>query len=312
MIKTLILTPDGVGSTFLQRTMTAMYRLNGTPVKNIHELQTGMQWYDTGGIKKELAPKGNPQSLKEIQNILEKTNEDIIAVCAPRDNRLHPDKDKQEFYKFCNEFFDTKIACFRKNVFEYALSWSIRNKTAITNTYSIEDKKKVQQPKSVDINFFRTKCDHYISYLFWLDEFFENYKKVWYEDIVNDADQVLQGLTGKNNVWQDQFGITLNEFIKFEYDMLQDYIDKNDIEKHYKDDKFKKFVHVRKYFKELEGAEVLTRTLPIKNTSLELKRKIVLNYEQCQREYDNFLKKHNMIDGSCKSYDFWQEKELDW
>jgi len=43
-----------------------------------------------------------------------------------------------------------------------------------------------------------------------------------------------------------------------------------------------------------------------------LKKKVVLNYKECQKEYDDFLTKHNMIDGSCKSYDYWQEKELPW
>ena len=68
MIRTLILTPDGVGSTFLQRTLTAVYRLCNTPVKNIHELQTDMQWYDTGGVKDELGQ----QKLSKIQETLEK------------------------------------------------------------------------------------------------------------------------------------------------------------------------------------------------------------------------------------------------
>lgn len=304
MIRTLILTPDGVGSTFLQRTLTAVYRLCNTPVKNIHELQTDMQWYDTGGVKDELGQ----QKLSKIQETLEKNTDDLIAVTASRDNRLHPKKDQEIFSKFCNNYFTSKIACFRKNVFEYALSWSIRQQTGITNAYSIEDKKKVQEPKQVDINFFKTKCQHYIEYLFWLDEYYTDYKKVWYEDIIEDADAVLDSLTEHKGVFQKNFDITLNDFIKYEYDILQNYIDGNDIKKLASDEKFKKFVYVRRFFGELEGAETLSRTLPIKNTSLQLKKNIVRNYDDCLSAYDEFIKKHNIIDGSLRDYDFWTGK----
>ena len=141
-----------------------------------------------------------------------------------------------------------------------------------------------------------------------MDEYYTDYKKVWYEDIIEDADAVLDSLTEHKGVFQKNFDITLNDFIKYEYDILQNYIDGNDIKKLASDEKFKKFVYVRRFFGELEGAETLSRTLPIKNTSLQLKKNIVRNYDDCLSAYDEFIKKHNIIDGSLRDYDFWTGK----
>lgn len=312
MIKTLILTPDGVGSTFLQRTLTAVYKLAGIEVKNIHEVQTGLKFFDQHGVKKALAPKGTPQSLKEIQEILTNNRQSIIAVASIRHDNLHPLEEQKEFYKFCNEYFDEKIACYRRNVFEYALSWSIRNKSGLPNAYTLEEKKLIQTPKSVDVNFFKKKCQHYIDYLWWVDEFFTNCKSVFYEDVMKDADAVLNSLTEHKDMFTKHFDLSLNDFIKFEFEILQDLIENNDLSYLEKNKKFAKFYTMRNFFDKLEGEGTLTRKLPIKNTSLKMKQKIVSNFKECTNAYDEFLRKHNMIDGSVKNYDYWTDSKIKW
>ena len=65
----LILTPDGVGSTILQRLLTMAFYLEKHPVQNTHELTNGIELKEGIAIKNFKLKYSH--SLGEIANILQ-------------------------------------------------------------------------------------------------------------------------------------------------------------------------------------------------------------------------------------------------
>ena len=51
-------------------------------------------------------------------------------------------------------------------------------------------------------------------------------------------------------------------------------------------------------------------TIPIKNTSLESKKEIILNYDMCVKNYKIFARSHNWIDQSIMEFDFWNKRSV--
>jgi len=49
---------------------------------------------------------------------------------------------------------------------------------------------------------------------------------------------------------------------------------------------------------------------PVKNTSLEDKKRMINNFNQCQELFYNFARQHNWIDISNINYDFWNKKYI--
>ena len=90
------------------------------------------------------------------------------------DKRQDNSADQYEFYNFLNNFFHTKIMCVRKNIFEYAMSWSIRKKSGVLNVYNKKDKEKVLQVTDVDEEYFLKKCMDYVNYVKWIEKYFKN------------------------------------------------------------------------------------------------------------------------------------------
>ena len=68
----LILTPDGVGSTILQRLITMTLYLEGHTVTNTHELTNGIGLKD--GIASKTSGRDYSQTLGEIEKILAEKN----------------------------------------------------------------------------------------------------------------------------------------------------------------------------------------------------------------------------------------------
>ena len=156
----LILTPDGVGSTILQRLLTMTFSLENVNAVNTHELTNRILLENNIAVhdKRFIGSKWEQmyaQSLPEIENIIKQSSKDtnIISRVAKYhiDNRAeHLGESKElvaNFYKFLNEAYDKKIMCVRNNIFEYALSWSIREESGILNVYDRDDKQKVFKVK---------------------------------------------------------------------------------------------------------------------------------------------------------------------
>ena len=312
-MKYLVLTPDGVGSTFLQRLLTIILNLNGEDVLNSHEILNGLELTDDKITRSRQAHYN--QNVDQITNIL-KTNKSKFLVSRMAkyhlDNRNHTTGEQKKLIDFIKNFYDVKLICMRRNVFEYALSWSIRDQSGYLNVYSLKQKQEVRKKQDVNINFFKKKLTEYKQYINWVEEHFnntDNVEYIFYEDLINDTDKYLiKYVKGVDN-FKKKFGISINEYIKLEYNIHETFM-KGDILLQHKAD-IKKIARVKKYVTELTKKGIMPAgPMPIKNTSLEEKKNIVINYDQCIMEYKNFAKFHNWIDQSITEFDFWNNKQL--
>ncbi len=302
----LILTPDGVGSTLLQRLLTMNVYLENHAVINTHELTNGIELEN--GIATKRHDYEYSQSLAEITNIV-KTS-DVKTTLVSRvakyhlDNRKDTTKDCQRFYEFLNNHFKTKIACVRENIFEYAMSWSIREQSGILNVYDKQDRDKVSKVSEVDEDFFMHKCNEYVKYVEWIEDNFPNVQKVSYEDMIKDSDTVMLKITGYQNTFVEKFGATLNDLLYREHDFL-----KNKEKDIFSNDYMKPLAQYRMACNEMLRKGIIMR-VPLKNTTLTDKKNQVKNFDTCLDKFYTFAKNHNWIDQSKATYDFWHEEHL--
>jgi len=302
----LILTPDGVGSTILQRLITMTLYIENHAVINTHELTNGI------GLKNGVASKTSgmdySQSLNEIANILKDSHTDTTLVSRLAkyhiDNRRDATEDSSIFYKFLNSHFQKKFACIRQNIFEYAMSWSIRNKSGVLNVYDREDRTKVLQVTEVDQDFFTNKCIEYVKYIEWIEQNFPNVERISYEDIVKDSDNVMHKITGYQDTFVNKFGLTLNVLLSREHEFLKQN-DINDFSKDY----VKTLINYKMLCKEMVQKKIIMN-VPLKNTTLSDKRKQIKNFDTCLDIFYKFARNHNWIDQSTATYDFWNEEQI--
>ena len=134
----LILTPDGVGSTYLQRALTVYLNLAGLDYTNTHELLRGLK------LDGDRLCQPNPnnilygQTLDEISDMLYKNKSNLVSRLAQNHvtRRLKlQQEDYANFYKVFNKLYTEIVMC-ERDMFEYALSWCIRRCTNRTNVYS--------------------------------------------------------------------------------------------------------------------------------------------------------------------------------
>ena len=144
----LLLTPDAVGSTLLQRLITIYMQLHqyNKPVINLHELTNGLVRYYSPEFNQELLGKqhdkwGYYQSLEEIVQLLDTTDHYKTSRLAQYHIIGRNDTLQQQvpFYRYLNDNFFV-ITCRRRNLFEHALSWVINGLTKKLNVYSQEEK----------------------------------------------------------------------------------------------------------------------------------------------------------------------------
>ena len=302
----LILTPDGVGSTILQRILTMCLYLEGEKVTNTHELTNGLE------LKNGLAVKnyelGYTQNLSQITGILKQSSQDTALVSRLAKYHLDARDDaideKKYFYNFLNKYFDKIIMCVRHNIFEYAMSWSIRSKSGILNVYDKDDRKKVLQVSEVDESDFIKKCQDYVDYQNWIETNFPNIQKVSYEDMLIKSDQLMETLTGYKDTYIKNFGIPLTSVMEKEYDFLS--LSKgSDFSK----EELRGLVKYRVISKDMIDKKIILG-VPLKNTTLTDKKKQIKNFDACLDKFYAFAKNHNWIDQSTATYDFWNEKHI--
>jgi len=227
----LILTPDRVGSTLLQRLITIYMAGHqyDKPVINLHELTNGLQYSYNTTYNRELLGKpfnnwGYYQSLDEIINLLEKADHYKTARLAQyhiiqREDSL-PNQIK--FYNYLNENFFI-ISARRENLFEHGISWSISNHSKKLNVFSHEEKINVfydiyKNGITVDQTVLINHLNRYKNYLKWVDNHFQvnsyfNYEK----DLPNIEDYILNLDIFPNRekkTWNDIFSIEWNDWNK--------------------------------------------------------------------------------------------------
>ena len=224
----LILTPDRVGSTLLQRVLTVYMLRRGfdKPVINLHELTNGLEKYYNELLNQEVL--GKPQgtdwayykTLGEIETLLKSVDHYKTSRLAHYHiiNRKDTIADQIKFYQYLNENFFI-ISCRRENLFEHALSWGVNAHSGKLNVYNpiekinvFQDiyKNKITIPEQTIITYL----NKYKEYIKWSDSQF-NIQSYWnYDTDIQNIEKYILNLdfmqTGDNNTWKDMFGQDFN------------------------------------------------------------------------------------------------------
>lgn len=295
----LILTPDGVGSTLLQRALTVYLNSAGLDYYNTHELLNGLCLAENRALIKDFSV-GYSQSLGEIQNLLNKNSANLVSRLADYHvyNRSNRKKENYiDFYKFCNQYYSKIIYCVR-DPFEYALSWAIRNQTKTLNVYSIGqrvDVHSVGQTYSVDIEYFKSKLSQYIEYQYWAQDNFSNLMSVEYNDLNYNIDAVLEKISGKSTVIEKNFKISLNQYSKALYycSLQTQKATKLDISKFIKSN-LKNIIALTQYQQKLTVEKKLISPMPIKMNTLQEKKQRILNFNETVDVYNSWTASSNL------------------
>ena len=147
----LILTPDGVGSTYLQRSLTVFLNSAGLDYTNTHEIAAGLELYNNNIVKiVHKVPRGPDykyirygQPLERVIQLLENnTGSSLVSRLAHyvmKERAVMAGKKAggtKEWYPFLNRHYQKIFYCTR-DPFEYALSWGIRDTNKIRNVLPI-------------------------------------------------------------------------------------------------------------------------------------------------------------------------------
>jgi hypothetical protein len=231
----LILTPDRVGSTLLQRVIT-VYMQSHTydrPVINLHELTNGLMKYYSPVFNQEVLgkptdrPWGYYQTLDEIIEHLHSTDHYKTTRLAHYHivNRQDSLADQVPFYQYLNDNFFI-ISAQRKNLLEHALSWCIQGHSKKLNVYTHQEKIDAfadiyQNRITVDVNAMITYLNKYVKYLQWVENHFSVSSYFEYETHLPKIEEYILGLDifGKQQKksWNDTFGIEFQDWNRCHY-----------------------------------------------------------------------------------------------
>ena len=175
--RVLVLTPDSVGSTFFQRSLTLFLNMNGISTKNYHDLAV-------------FAP--DLDSL--VSNLITSTNSTIARVSPYRSEEFGDRKDL--YLKFCNIFF-TEVYTIDRCSFESAISYCNRRITdSRLNVYSKKEylDNEVTTPYVIPIRNFISSLKYFEDFYVWVDKYFPNHKKVNHDDIIQNTDTTYRNM----------------------------------------------------------------------------------------------------------------------
>lgn len=227
----LILTPDAVGSTLLQRLLTIYMQFHefDRPVINLHELTNGLEKYWSPEFNQEIVSKRQVQNWSYYQQ-LDEIVEILSSVKHYKTSRLaqyhikkrqDPTHKQIPFYRYLDENFFI-IACRRHNVFEHALSMAINKVTKKLNVYNHSEKISAFLDMYVDTikldeQVFENQLDAYRDYLSWSDNHFNIASYFYYDQHVENIERYILDLpiwpsTHARVTWQSKFGIEFNDW----------------------------------------------------------------------------------------------------
>jgi len=234
----LLLTPDAVGSTLLQRLITIYMQFHefGQPVINLHELTNGLEKFYSPDFNREILGKPNRvgkewgyyQSLKEIVEIMASVDHYKTARLAEYHikGRQDPVSEQVPFYQYLDDNFFI-IACRRRNLFEHALSWGLNKITKKLNVYNAAEKINsfyniYKNQVDLDLESFVHSLNRYRSYMAWCDNNFTVGSYFYYEDHIDNPEKYILNLPifanqAKKISWNDTFGIDFKNWNQTHY-----------------------------------------------------------------------------------------------
>jgi hypothetical protein len=226
----LILTPDAVGSTLLQRLITIYMQFHhyDRPVINLHELTNGLVKYHNDTFNQEVLGKksgkwGYYQSLEQIVELLSSVDHYKTSRLAHYhlQNRQDPVSDLIPFYQYLNENFYI-ISCRRHNVFEHALSWCLSKVTKKLNVYSGTEKidgffDLYRNGIDIDPNSLLQTLNAYKNYVKWCDNHFDVANYFYYEEHLPCIENYILNLPifaqqTQQLTWKDNFGMQFDQW----------------------------------------------------------------------------------------------------
>lgn len=227
----LVLTPDAVGSTLLQRLITIYMQFHefDRPVINLHELTNGLETYwspDFGRkvvSKKKVTKWGYYQTLEQIVDVLNSVDHYKTSRLAHYHLRNRQDSLAQQipFYHYLNENFFI-IACRRTNVFEHAISMALTKIHKRLNVYSHREKIDTLgslyiNPVDIDIHSLHNQLEAYRLYLKWSENHFHIGSYFNYENHMPQIEKYILALpifhqAKKLVTWHDKFDIDFNDW----------------------------------------------------------------------------------------------------
>lgn len=287
----LILTPDGVGSTYLQRALTVYLNSAGLDYCNTHELLYGLEILDGNLYNKNGI--GYSQTIPEICRLLESASNNLVSRIAQYHitSRLKKNKeDYQQLYDVCNKKFNTIFYCTR-DPFEYALSWSIRRNTDVLNVYSVKQRINVHsedEQQTLDLEFFNRKLEQYSAYEYWAEDNFNTTRAVNYDDNHRDVDSMMKELTGIDHNVSDRFGISLQDYSSTRY-MVSKYVQtKNELWMP-KKNIFYAALELDKFIRKITyDNQKMPTVIPIKMNTMQDKQKRVTNFNDAVEVYNKW------------------------
>ena len=277
----LVLTPDGVGSTYLQRALTVYLQFAELDYWNTHELLNGLAVED-GSLYKDFTHEYT-QTVEDICNKLLITGNFLVSRIAHY-HVLGRQKLREEnyadLYKECNRKFSTIIFCAR-DPFEYALSWSIRKNSGKLNVYSVAeriDAHGVGVKEPISLEYFQSKLDHYAEYEYWAEDNFNIKHTVNYDHLHQNVDSVLQTITGMQHT----------TFLQ-QYSRLRYLASKGQYTGELLDD----ICEMHNMIDRLYRTKRLPTTMPLKMNTMANKRSRVTNFDQAVETYNSWALKGN-------------------
>jgi hypothetical protein len=291
----LILTPDGVGSTYLQRALTVYLHSAGLDYWNTHELLNGLDLLD-GNLYKDFN-LGYSQTIPEICELLQSTSNSLVSRIAQyhviyRSNEKGKEN-YQQFYDACNKKFDKIFYCTR-DPFEYALSWSIRNNTNVLNVYDIKERISVHGEdvkQTLDLEYFNQKLEQYSAYEYWAEDNFNITRAVDYDDNHRDVDSMMKELTGLDHDVEDRFGVSLQDYSTVRY-MTSMYMQTKDKQYLFNKNKTTGVMKLKRFIQRLVP-DKLPSEIPVKMNTMQDKQKRVLNFNDAVEVYNKWTSTTN-------------------
>jgi hypothetical protein len=236
LMNVLILTPDAVGSTLLQRMLTIYMQFHafGRPVINLHELTNGLARYYSTEFNQELVSKhalkewGYHQSLAQVTEMLSSVDHYKTSRLAHYHLVRRGDSVAEQipFYDYLNRNFFI-IACRRENVFEHALSMTLSTVTKKLNVYDVYEKVDTfydmyKSGVNLDATVFERQLTAYKNYLTWSEQYFDIGAYFHYEKDIPRLEQYILNLpvfaAQTNHItWDQNFGHSFNDWNQMHY-----------------------------------------------------------------------------------------------
>ena len=264
----LVITPDAIGSTYFQRSLTVYLNYHGHPTKNYHDLCNFTL------------------NLPFLIKTLSTDTTNIVARCSPY-RSLEFGNDTEKYLKFCSYFFKD-IYLIDRCSFESALSYcNTHQRTGVLNVYNKEQyhQNKNKESYSIDKKDFIQSLKYFEDFYVWADKYFPTAKKIKHSDLINDPD----------TFFKNEFNISSAKKLSLkDYNIFNTKRVRNKDLTNYSSEQLLKFIEITDYIDFLNQQNLLIHRhkFPIKKITLREKLNEISNFKELLDVYNNYPSNH--------------------